>query len=104
MPNETHIHFKRKGVEDYLKKIALAWRAKFPQRAKAYEEVLKDDKKGMVNPSGMSKCGNLRFTGAVPVDVFHVIIRKYPYFFRDPKNVRTFQEIFLGKYAPERIL
>jgi len=104
MPHETHIHFKGKGVVDFLENVALAWRAKYPQRAKAYLRTLKNEQTALVNPTGMSKKGNFKYTGSIPEDIYNVLEKKYPYFFRDPKNMRAFQEIFMGKYAPERIL
>lgn len=101
MPHEANIHLKGKGVRDFLENVAIAWRAKYPQRANAYLEVLKKDRNGQVNPTGMSNDGNLQFKGAIPADVFHVIVKKYPYFFRSHKNMRIFQEIFMGAYSPQ---
>jgi len=98
MPNEKHIYFKNKGVEDFLTNVAIAWKAKYPQLAKLYKEVLEEDKRGLVNASGMSKEGNVMFSGSVPADVFVLITRKYPHFFRNPQNLRKFQEIFCGGY------
>lgn len=104
MPNETHVYFKGKGVRDFLENVAIAWKARYPERARQYQEVLKNDQLALVNPTGMSKKGNLQYRGAIPEDIFNVLEKKFPYFFRDPKNMRAFQNIFMGKYAPERII
>jgi hypothetical protein len=93
---------KNKGVRDFLENVALAWRAKYPQRARLYLETLKRDKKALVGPSGMSRTGILQFKGAIPADVFTVVERKYPYFFRDHRNMRIFQEIFMGSFSPQK--
>ena len=104
MANETHIHLKGKGVRDFLENMALAWRAKYPQRAAEYLRVLKEDATARVNPTGMSRKGNFRYKGAIPEDIFNVLEKKYPYFFRSHENMKAFQEIFIGKYAPDNII
>jgi len=104
MPHETHIHFKGKGVRDFLENVALAWKARYPQRAKEYLRVLKQEQTVLVNPTGMSKKGNLRYTGAIPEDIFTLLENKYPYFFRSPQNMRAFQDVFMQGFAPESII
>jgi len=102
MAHETHVQIKNKGVRDFLENVSLAWKAKYPGRAALYLETLKRDHKAMVGPTGMSKDGNLQFKGAIPADVFTVIARKYPYFFRSHTNMRIFQEIFMGSLSPQQ--
>jgi len=100
MPNEKHIFFKKKAVNDFVENVAIAWRATFPGRAKAYQQQLEQDLKVQVNVSGMTRGGSLRYTGCIPVDVFHVIEQKIPSFFTDPNNLKIFQDIFMGDKRP----
>jgi len=103
MPNEGHVYLKNKGVRDYLENVAWAWRAKYPKRAARYKQLLAEEKKALVNPTGMSKDGNLKYTGMIPQDVFIVIERKHVNFFKNPNNMRIFQEIFMKTYAPDKV-
>jgi len=92
---------KNKALDEWLQNVALAWRAKFPQRAAMYEVLLKERASTLVNPSGMSADGTLKYTAEVPQELFHVIENKIPGFFRDMKCVRKFQEAFMGDLAPK---
>lgn len=100
MPNEKHVYFKNKGLRDFLENVCLAWRAKFPAKAKAYDRQLLETKRALLNPSGMSKNGDLMYTSMIPTDIFYLLERKYPRFFRDPKNIKAFQDIFMGSMKP----
>lgn len=100
MPNEKNIHFKGKGVKDFVENVAIAWRAKYPGRAAEYLKVLEHDLRAQANVSGMSKQGKLRYTGAIPTDVFHVIEKKIPGFFSSPDKLKVFQDIFMGDKRP----
>jgi hypothetical protein len=102
MPNEANIHMKGQGTRAFLENVSIAWKAKFPQQSKEYRKVLEENINGLVNVAGMSKKGKLKYTGAIPADVFYVIESKYPRFFQDPKNMRIFQEIFMGNLVSER--
>lgn len=100
MPNEGNILFKKKSVRDFVENVAIAWKAKFPARAKAYKKLIKEDLDAQVNASGMTKGGNLRYTGAIPTDVFYVIERKIPGFFNSPEKLKIFQDMFMGNMRP----
>lgn len=92
---------KNKGIDEWLENVYLAWKAKYPERAEMYAALLKERKETLAAPSGMSKTGNLRYTAEIPQELFWVINGKIPDFFRDPANVRKFQEYFMGDAAPE---
>ena len=94
---------KNKGLDEWLENVYLAWSAKFPERARMYRDLLQQRKETLAAPSGMSTDGGLRYTAEIPQELFWVINGKIPNFFRDPGNVRKFQEYFMGDAAPDRV-
>ena len=88
---------KDKALNEWLENVALAWRAKFPERARLYSELLKSRIETLARPSGMSKTGNIRYCAEIPQELFYVINGKIHDFFKDPANVRKFQEYFIDE-------
>ncbi len=91
------IIIKDKALNEWLENVALAWRAKFPERARQYSELLRRRVETLARPSGLSKTGNLRYSAEIPQELFYVINGKIHDFFKDPTNVRKFQEYFIDE-------
>jgi len=91
---------KDKALKEFVENAAMAWKVKYPERARAYRQVLQEDLKAQVNVSGMTKEGRFRFSGSVPADIFYLLEWKFPGFFKSPHKLRIFQDVFMGKMRP----
>ena len=92
---------KNQALNQWLENVALAWRAKFPERAAMYADLLRVRLESLASPTGMSPDGNIQYKAEVPQELYWVINQRIPDFFRSPANVRKFQEYFMGDLAPK---
>jgi len=99
---DPRVFVRGQGVEEWLKMLWNAWSRKFPKRAAAFIEHIKEQKQNLVVASGMSRDKTMAYTGSIPTDLYLVITAKYPTFFNSPLNMELAHQIFCGDYRPKR--
>lgn len=92
-----NLFVKNQGLEVELRRIWEVWAQRFPTDAANYLALVQQQRKQLWVSSGMSKEGNFAYTGRIPFLLHHLIERRWPGFFRDPKNYMAALRIFMGE-------
>lgn len=96
-----NVIIRGQAVDDFIQMVVNAWAVEYPERAASYRELIKKEYENLFKPSGVSKEGNLAYTGHIPAELFYVIEAHHYGFFNSPDNMNRFYKVVMGQYRPQ---
>lgn len=96
-----NVLIRGQAAEEFVETVWNAWCAEYPEHAGAYKALIMREYENLHKPSGVSKEGNLAYTGHIPAEIFYAIEAHHFGFFNEPGNMDKFYRIAMGQYRPK---